>query len=74
MNAATASRTELANLKAKLKATWMSGDFDKIAEVIWAGGAEFILGCLFGLGIDLTSQCIGHRLVIGFYRGLCGVG
>ncbi len=42
MNAATASSTELTSLKAKLKAIWMSGDFDKIAEIIWAGGAEFI--------------------------------
>jgi SAM-dependent methyltransferase len=29
-------------LKAKLKATWMSGDFDKIAQIIAAGGEEFI--------------------------------
>lgn len=42
MNAATSSVSELASLKARLKATWMSGDFDKIAELIWAGGAEFI--------------------------------
>lgn len=37
-----AAISELASLKAKLKATWMSGDFDKIAQVIAAGGAEFI--------------------------------
>lgn len=42
MNAATTSVSELATLKAKLKVTWMSGDFDKIAEIIAAGGAEFI--------------------------------
>lgn len=42
MNAATSPTTEMANLKAKLKATWMAGDFDKIADIIWAGGAEFI--------------------------------
>jgi len=42
MNASTTSVSELASLKAKLKATWMSGDFDKIAQVIAAGGAEFI--------------------------------
>lgn len=42
MNAVTTSASELASLKAKLKATWMSGDFDKIAQIIAAGGAEFI--------------------------------
>lgn len=42
MNAATTAVTEMTNLKAKLKTTWMSGDFDKIAEIIWDGGAEFI--------------------------------
>src|SRR5262245_11712583 len=42
MNSATTSASELASLKAKLKATWMSGDFDKIAQIIAAGGAEFI--------------------------------
>lgn len=34
--------TEMESLKGRLKATWMSGDFDRIAEIIWAGGAEFI--------------------------------
>jgi SAM-dependent methyltransferase len=42
MNTVTTSVSELANLKARLKATWMSGDFDKIAQIIAAGGAEFI--------------------------------
>lgn len=42
MNATTASVSELASLKTKLKATWMSGDFDKIAQIIAAGGEEFI--------------------------------
>ena len=42
MNATITSDSELASLKARLKATWMSGDFDKIAQVIAAGGAEFI--------------------------------
>jgi SAM-dependent methyltransferase len=32
----------MAGLKSKLKATWMSGDFDKIAQVIAQGGEEFI--------------------------------
>jgi SAM-dependent methyltransferase len=42
MNTTTNSVSELTTLKAKLKATWMSGDFDKIAQIISAGGAEFI--------------------------------
>ncbi len=42
MNATTTSVSELASLKTRLKATWMSGDFDKIAQIISAGGAEFI--------------------------------
>jgi SAM-dependent methyltransferase len=29
-------------LKAKLKATWMSGDFDKIAQIYAPGAAEFV--------------------------------
>ena len=34
--------TELEALKAKLKATWSAGDFDKIAQIIAPAGAEFI--------------------------------
>ena len=34
--------TELEGLKTRLKATWMSGDFDKIAQVIEAGAVAFI--------------------------------
>src|SRR5512145_37151 len=33
---------EMEALKAKLKATWMSGDFDKIAETYAPGAAEFV--------------------------------
>src|SRR5262245_8485800 len=36
------SGSDLTTLKAKLKATWMSGDFDKIAQIIAVGGEEFI--------------------------------
>lgn len=36
------SITEMEALKARLKATWMSGDFDKIAQVIEPGAVEFI--------------------------------
>lgn len=42
MSAAINSLTDLASLKARLKATWMTGDFDKIARIIADGGAEFI--------------------------------
>ena len=47
MSTATLSVSELSSLKAsllkvKLKTTWMSGDLDKIDQVIAAGGAEFI--------------------------------
>jgi SAM-dependent methyltransferase len=42
MNATTTSVSEMTELKARLKAVWMSGDFDKIAQLIAAGGAEFI--------------------------------
>ena len=34
--------TEMEDLKSRLKATWMSGDFDKIAQVIEPGAVEFI--------------------------------
>jgi len=42
MSAAITSVSEMASLKAKLKTTWMSGDFDKIAQIIAAGGEEFV--------------------------------
>ncbi len=42
MAAVTITISEIEHLKTRLKATWMAGDFDKIAEIIWAGGAEFI--------------------------------
>lgn len=42
MQTATNKASDLAGLKEKLKATWMLGDFDKIAQIIWAEGARFI--------------------------------
>ena len=36
------SITELEALKSRLKATWMSGDFDKIAQIIEPGAVAFI--------------------------------
>jgi SAM-dependent methyltransferase len=43
MNSATLQMTpEMESLKTKLKATWVSGDFGKIAESFVAGAAEFV--------------------------------
>lgn len=43
MNAATLQMTpEMETLKTKLKATWSSGDFGKIAESFTVGAAEFV--------------------------------
>lgn len=59
MNAATTATTEMANLKTKLKATWMAGDFDKIAQVIAAGGAEFIKRLQIKPGTRLLDVACG---------------
>lgn len=42
MSAVINAPTDLTELKGKLKAIWMSGDYDKIARIIAAGGEEFI--------------------------------
>ena len=42
MTTAITSVSELADLKTRLKASWMSGDYAKIAQIIAAGGAQFI--------------------------------
>ena len=34
--------TELESLKTRMKATWMSGDFDKVAQVIERSASEFV--------------------------------
>src|SRR3712207_3586693 len=34
--------TEMESLKSRLKATWMSGDFDRIAQVYETGAVDFI--------------------------------
>lgn len=59
MNASTTSVSELASLKDKLKATWMSGDFDKIAQVIAAGGAEFIARLQLAPGARVLDVACG---------------
>ena len=50
---------EMESLKGRLKATWMSGDFDKIAEIIWAGGAEFIARLQLTPGTRLLDVACG---------------
>lgn len=42
MNITITSPSDLANLKAKLKTTWTSGDFDKIAQIIEPSAVTFI--------------------------------
>jgi SAM-dependent methyltransferase len=59
MNAVTTTVSELASLKAKLKATWMSGDFDKIAQIISAGGAEFIARLQIAPGARVLDVACG---------------
>ena len=61
MSAATASVMELSTLKTKLKATWMSGDFDKIAQIIWEGGAEFIARLQLKPGARVLDVACGTR-------------
>lgn len=59
MNTATTSASELTSLKAKLKATWMSGDFDKIAQIIAGGGAEFIARLQIASGARVLDVACG---------------
>jgi len=59
MSATTTSTSEIASLKARLKATWMSGDFDKIARIIEAGGAEFIARLQLTPGARLLDVACG---------------
>ncbi len=59
MTATTTSVSELASLKARLKATWMSGDFDKIAQIIAAGGAEFIARLQLAPGARVLDVACG---------------
>src|SRR5215475_308743 len=66
---------EMEALKAKLKATWMSGDFDKIAQIYAPGAAEFVerlalrpgervLGVACGTGnLSFPASGTGARVV-----------
>lgn len=54
-----ATISAMSDLKAKLKATWMSGDFDKIARVIAAGGEEFISRLQLKPGARLLDVACG---------------
>ena len=59
MNATTTSKSEMAGLKDKLKATWISGDYDKIAQIIAAGGADFIARLQLTPGARLLDVACG---------------
>ncbi len=59
MSAISASVSEMASLKARLKATWMSGDFDKIARIIAAGAAEFIARLQLAPGARVLDVACG---------------
>ncbi len=59
MSATIMSLAELSSLKDKLKATWMSGDFDRIAQIIAAGGAEFIARLQLRPGARLLDVACG---------------
>ena len=51
--------TELESLKAKLKATWSAGDFDKIAQVYAPDAAAFIARLLLKPGIRVLDVACG---------------
>lgn len=51
--------TEIENLKAKLKATWMAGDFDKIAQTFTQGAEEFIARLALKPGTRLLDMACG---------------
>lgn len=49
----------MGDLKAKLKTIWMSGDFDKIAQIIAAGGEDFIASLQLKTGTHLLDVACG---------------
>jgi ubiquinone/menaquinone biosynthesis C-methylase UbiE len=51
--------TELETLKARLKATWMAGDFDKIARVIEPGAMAFVKRLAPALGTRVLDVACG---------------
>src|SRR5262245_63268893 len=59
MNATTTSDKEMESLKDRLKATWISGDYDKIAQLIAAGGADFIARLQLKPGARLLDVACG---------------
>ncbi len=76
MNTAAIELTpEMEALKAKLKATWMSGDFDRIAQSYAPGAAEFmarlalqpgerVLDVACGTGnLSFPAACAGARVI-----------
>ncbi|MFN0110103.1 MAG: class I SAM-dependent methyltransferase, partial [Blastocatellia bacterium] len=59
MNAATTAVTEMANLKTKLKATWMAGDFAQIARSYEAGAADFVARLNLAKGTQALDVACG---------------
>lgn len=59
MSATNTPDPEMASLKARLKATWMSGDFDKIAQIIAEGGEQFIERLRLKRGARLLDVACG---------------
>jgi 2-polyprenyl-3-methyl-5-hydroxy-6-metoxy-1,4-benzoquinol methylase len=55
----TQAIAELDALKNRLRATWMSGDFDRIAQTIEAGAVEFIEGLALQPGTTVLDVACG---------------
>lgn len=51
--------TEMDGLKSRMKATWMSGDFDKIAKVIESAAEEFIADLALIPGANVLDVACG---------------
>lgn len=59
MNVAVNAVTEMANLKTKLKATWMAGDFAQIARSYEAGAADFVARLNLAKGTRVLDVACG---------------
>jgi SAM-dependent methyltransferase len=59
MNTVTTPISELEGLKVRLKATWMSGDFDRIARILAEGAEEFIARLQLTYGARVLDVACG---------------